>query len=448
MYRFDEVVNFLAGYSSTNQNMESTVFNQLKEVMSSYLDMEDIVNQSEMILSRIFKIYGLAFMKVGIIVKKHNNIIEDLEMLTRFVESVDKSQSENNSKSKAYELRNAQYENLEKEYNIARANQEILTQKCGSMDSEIISMIDELKLNKTKIEELEEELDRTKSLSFDSVEHFQTLYDSAIKEKNNFAKRNSVELTGLTTANVGLERELENLKSQLDSILSTNLSNEQKIKLSENQLSVIKGEYTKLKDKYMKQCEEHNAEIVSYQSEIEELKYKLIESKKTMRRQDSVTLSIGDNGLEDRIMMDNNLLADAFKTDDIERFSKSSTGSRACNVDIDNKFVKKENSFAKRHSVVSINQNTTESIRLPGFSNQNVTEVDKEVMASLKAALEASKKNNFGKDLEIEELKMKVTSAHCQLSDIMNEFTDEILIRDKQILSLRRELKAVQSSGE
>ena len=443
MDRFEEVVDFLGAYSPANSSMSAAAFEQLKEMVSSYLDMEDVLGQSESIVSRLFAHSKTAFMRTGLLVKKDRGLVADLELIEGFVEITDKSQTESQERNKEMMLRKEELEMLQKESMQLRSNNESLTQRCSSMYRELTAALEDCKIYKARCEELDQELDRMRLHSSDTVEHFQTLYNSAIKDNMNSTKKNSIEMIALTNERDQLQREVANLKLELEETIATYSSNGLRISLAEGELNVLRTEYSTLKDKFLRLNEEHSDEVRAYQAEIEDLNYKLIEANKTMKRQDSLNLSVEEHGLDERIF-GVNFLTDGFGHEDLERYSQNSTGSRTCNIQVAHAVVKQEKRYSKRNSLVSANQNTTINNSVPSITQQKPPEVDKEIVASLKASIETFKKTVFAKDLEIEELKMQVSTSKSQLSEIINEFTDEILGRDKTIATLRRELRARQ----
>lgn len=453
MDRFEEVVDFLAAYSPSNCSMSARAFEQLKEMMSGYLDLEDLLSQSEMILGRLFSQSKLAFMRAGILIKKDRNLLADLELIEGFIDHIDKTQSTSDLKHKDAENKKEEFERLVKECSLLRSNCESLTQRCSSMHHELSVTSDQLRDFKQKATELEQELERTKSHSTDTIEHFHSLYNTAVKESMTTAKRTSLELSSMTALKDQLEREASNLRLELEENLAAGAATSTRINLVDKELATLKAEYNMVKEKYLKLNDEHSEEIKAYQAEIEELNFKLIEAKKSMKRQDSLNLSVDDHGLDDQILGEN-FLAEGFGGEDLDRYSQSSTGSRPCKVQVDHAFIKKDKRYSKRNSLVSANQNTTVYNSMPSIIQQRPPEIDKEIVAALKATIEAFKKETdslkkevFAKDLEIEELKLLASSSQCQLSEIMNEFTDEILSRDKTIAVIKRELRAAQSSN-
>lgn len=444
MDRFEEVVDFLAGYSPENSSLNQGAFEQLKGMMSSYLDLEDLVGQSEMVLSRMFEHSKLAFMRSGFLIKKERNLLADLELIEGYIEHIDKTYTKGESNGKELQTKKTELEQLDKECTILRSTCENLTHRCSAMHSELNSVSEDLKYYKAKSEELEHELERTRSNSTDTVEHFHTLYNSAVKENMNFAKKNSQEVIGLTAQRDQLEREVANLKLELEETISSSSSSGLKLSLAEGELITLRAEYSMLKEKYFNLNQEHGLEVKAYQAEIEDLNFKLIDAKKSMRRQDSLNLSEEDHGLDEKILGEN-FLAEAFPGEDLDRYSQSSTGSRPCKVKVDQAFIKKDRRYSKRNSLVSANQNTTINNSIPSIIQQRPPEVDKEVLASLRATIDSLKKDVFAKEYEIEELRLQVANSQGQLSEIMNEFTDEIISRDKTIALLKRDLRAKQA---
>lgn len=445
MDRFEEVVDFLAAYSPGNNTMSEGAFEQLKAMVSSYLDLEDSLGHSEVVLGRLFSQSKMAFMRGGFLIKKDRNLITDIELLENFIDYMDKQLGNNDFKTKELQSKKEELEMLEKECNLLRSSCDSLTQKCSSMYSDLSAMKEDLRHYKELSEELQDELDRTKSHSTDTVDHFHSLYNTAVKENMHFAKKNSLEVSSLQSQKDQLEREVANLKLEMEETLAISASNGQKLSLAESELTTLRAEYGMLKEKYFRLNEEHSSEVKAYQAEIEELNYKLIDAKKHLKKQDSLNLSAEDHGLDDKILGEN-FLAVGFGGD-LDRYSQSSTGSRAYKIEVDQAFIKKEKRYSKRNSLVSANQNTTINNSIPSIVQQKLPEFDKEVVTALKATIETLKKDIFSKDLEIEELKLRVSTSQGQLSEIINEFTDEILSRDKTVAALKRDIRAMQAAS-
>ena len=446
MDRFEEVVDFLAGYSPQNCSLNQGAFEQLKEMMSSYLDLEDLVGQSEMVLSRMFEQSKLAFMRAGFLIKKDRNLLADLELIEGFIDHIDKSHTKGESNGRELQTKRVELEQLDKECTILRSTCDNLTQRCSAMHSELNAVTEDLKYYKAKCEELELDLERTRTNSTDTVDHFHSLYNTAVKENMNFAKKNSQEVIGLTAQRDQLEREVANLKLELEETISSHSSNGLKLSLAEGELVTLRAEYSMLKEKYFNLNQEHTSEVKAYQAEIEDLNFKLIDAKKSMRRQDSLNLSEEDHGLDEKILGEN-FLAVSFPGEDLDRdrYSQSSTGSRPCKVKVDQAFIKKDRRYSKRNSLVSANQNTTINNSIPSIIQQKPPEVDKEIIDALRATIDSLKKDVFTKEFEIEELRLQVSNSQGQLSEIMNEFTDEIISKDKTIALLKRSLRAMQT---
>lgn len=445
MDRFEEVVEFLAGYApGPNASMSAEAFEQLKAMMSSYLDLEDMVAHGEMIIGRLFETSKLALMRAGLIDKKERSLLPDLELLEGFVDHLIKSQGKASTIGGDLQLKNAQVEALEKECAILKTTCESLTQRCSSLNFDLTAVTEDCKYYKEKTEELELELERTRSNSTDTADHFHSLYNTAVKENMNFAKRNSQEISEITAMKDLLEREVANLKLELEENIATNSSNIIKLTMTEGELNSLKAEYSMLKEKYLKLNQDHHSEVKAYQAEIEDLNFKLIDAKKAMKRQDSLNLSEEDHGLDEKILGDN-FLTDAFPVEDIDRYSQSSTGSRPYKTQVDQAFMKKDKRYAKRNSLVTSNQNTTINNSIPSIIQQQPPEIDKEAILALKTTIDTLKKENFQKDLEVEELKIQLTNSKIQLSEVFNEFTDEIMARDKTIATLKRDLRASQA---
>lgn len=63
------------------------------------------------------------------------------------------------------------------------------------------------------------------------------------------------------------------------------------------------------------------------------------------------------------------------------------------------------------------------------------------------STIEKQAKEIVEKDLELEELQLRVANSNTKLSEVLNEFTEEILTRDRTISTLRLQIKQIRSQA-
>ena len=439
MEKFDEIVEFLTTYSEDNCTMSASTFDQLKNMMSSFLELEDMCNQSEMILNRMFSQSKFAFLRAGLFIKSERNLIADLELIEELTCHVDKNHSDNQTKGKELSLQKDEFESLKKECSLLRSNCESLNTRCTYMNTELNINQEELKLYKKRSSDLEIELQRNRTSSSDSVEHFHSLYNATVLENMTINTRFSSEVLSLNTQKDILQREASSLRLESEEAKSLSQSNTQKLFLAESTLAKLTSEYKTVMDKYLKLTQEHDEEIKAYQQEIEEVSYKLLETKKSLKKQNSGSFSVDENGLDDQLF-DDHFLTDGFKDDDMDRYSNGSSGLKFVNAGDE-----KNRRIDKMNSLFSPNQNTTITESSPSFNFPKGHELEREI-SCLKSKIENLVAVVDNKDQEIENLKDLVTVSRNQLSDIMNDATEEIIQKDKTIALLKRDLRFIEAS--
>ena len=264
MDKFDDILEFIAGYSEEQPEMDLQAFEQLKETMTSYLEIEGLVADAENLFTRIFKSYNLSFLRAGVIVDCDRDIIRDLECIEQFIEIVDKIVILTDSKAKELDQKSMQVKILEKEVEEFRFNYEKVSIRGTSAEDELRIISHELLEAIDKINGLEAELNMTKSNNQDTVDHLQSLYNEAIQKKQKCERINSVELTDLVYQKNTLESDLSGAKEELELLLKSSSSTSHKLNVSTHELSTIRAEYVMIKDKYLRLTIDHQSEVRAY----------------------------------------------------------------------------------------------------------------------------------------------------------------------------------------
>jgi chromosome segregation ATPase len=441
MDKFDDILEFIAGYSEDQPQMDLQAFEQLKETMTNYLELEGVLSDAENICTRIFKSCQLSFMKAGIIVLNERNLANDLDHLEQFVEHVDKTMNLSESKSKEFEQKRVQLGLLEQETAELRAKLESVTHRCTSSESELSVTFQELRDANDRINSLEIELNSLKVSSKETIDHFEGLYRDAIKKTEQSSHYRSMQNNALEQHRDALEKELTGVKEELETIIKSSSGVSHKLTLTDHELTNIKAEYQILKDKYLRITGDHQDEMRGYQLEIEDLNHKLIEAKSSkMVRQDSIDLTAEDNN-----GLDQDFIAEALGViaDQLDDFSQGSTGSRTYNARADKPFMRKDRRYSKQENSITAGQHSTMEQSHIASSGEVKSAVDSSMINHLKSNIENLKKEIVEKDLELEELRLRMNNSNEKLTVVMNEFTDEILRRDKTIISLKSQLRKI-----
>jgi hypothetical protein len=384
-------------------------------------------------------------MKAGILPRAENSLLSYIEQLEAFVGHVDKVVNLNQSQGKELEQKTAELSLLEKELYIVKANLESTQNRSISFEQALSDKIKDLIENNERLAELESELHWTKTSHQDSLDQLQGQYDSAKKQNDKIDRVKTWEYTDLAFQKEVLEKEVSELKVELEEIQKKNSSNSHRLNLTQKELETIQAEYIMVKDKYLKFVGEHQAEVRTYQLEIEDLNFKLTQAKKaTFTRHDSIDLSLEDNGLDSDFL--------GAVVEDLEngdRYSHNSDGSRNRKPS-DTMFAKKELTKANRKSILITLQNTTIEKSTQNESpagSKSAENSHQAIVAELRSVIESHQKSLVEKDLEIEELRLSVSAANVKLSSALNDFTEEVYMRDKLISTLKSQIRSMQSQA-